>query len=158
MSTTDQLAYFEFGGLYRLGEGVWGEDWQKEKPARGRRWFLDAIAGGRMTTQDNQIEITGPRGGRNLSQSRTWTDPIFGLMAITDLTESRKWEFRLKGDIGGFGVASQFMWNFLAAVGYNFEALKLNWAPMWAIGPFIKTFPPEAVKTRMNGMSPFTAR
>ena len=62
VSTTDQLAYFEFGGLYRLGEGVWGEDWQTDKPAKGRRWFLDAIAGGRMTTQDNQIEFTGPRG------------------------------------------------------------------------------------------------
>ncbi|UCE64397.1 MAG: hypothetical protein JSU59_04450, partial [Nitrospirota bacterium] len=55
VDTTNQLAYFEFGGLYRLGEGVWGADWQAGKPAKGRRWFLDFIAGGRMTTQDNQF-------------------------------------------------------------------------------------------------------
>ncbi|MDX1412395.1 MAG: hypothetical protein R3351_09580, partial [Nitrospirales bacterium] len=110
-------------------EGVWGEDWQEDKPAKGRRWFLDFLAGGRLTTGDDQFEFTGPLAGRTVNQSRTWTDPILGLIGITDLTESRKWEARLKADIGGFGVASQFMWNFVASVGYNFEALNVNWVP-----------------------------
>ena len=160
VDTTNQLAYFEFGGLYRLGEGVWGADWQEDKPAKGRRWFLDFIAGGRLTTQDNQFTLQGVQGRtRQVSQSRTWTDPIFGFLGITDLSESRKWEFRLKGDIGGFGVASDFMWNFLATVGYNFQAAQsLIWLHIWVIGPFIKTFPMEAVRTRMSGMSPFTDR
>ena len=39
VDTTNQLAYFEFGGLYRLGEGVWGADWQEGKQVKGRRWF-----------------------------------------------------------------------------------------------------------------------
>jgi hypothetical protein len=141
VDTTNQLAYFEFGGLYRLGEGVWGADWQEDKPAKGRRWFLDFIAGGRMTTQDNQFTLKGVQGSsRQISQSRTWTDPIFGFIGITDLSESRKWEFRLKGDIGGFGVASQFMWNFLATVGYNFQAGKANLAPYLGYRAFYQDF------------------
>ena len=141
VSTTDQLAYFEFGGLYRLGEGVWGEDWKEGQPVKGRRWFLDALAGGRMTTQDNRIEFSGLLAGRPpVSQSRTWTDPIFGLIGITDLSESRKWEARLKADIGGFGVASQFMWNFVASVGYNFHWLKMNWAPHLGYRAFYQDF------------------
>ena len=141
VNTTNQLAYFEFGGLYRLGEGVWGEDWQEGKQVKGRRWFLDFLAGGRMTTQDNQFTLKGlPGGDRQISQSRTWTDPIFGFMGITDLTESRKWEFRLKGDIGGFGVASQFMWNFLATVGYNFQAGNVNLAPYLGYRAFYQDF------------------
>ncbi len=143
VDTTNQLAYFEFGGLYRLGEGVWGADWQEGEQAKGRRWFLDFIAGGRMTTQDNQFTLKGLPGGNRqiqISQSRTWTDPIFGFLGITDLSESRRWEFRLKGDIGGFGVASQFMWNFLATVGYNFQAGKTNLAPYLGYRAFYQDF------------------
>jgi hypothetical protein len=38
-----------------------------------------------------------------------WVDPVVGVRWIPQISEN--WHFILKGDIGGFGVASDFTWN-----------------------------------------------
>jgi len=44
----------------------------------------------------------------NSSKSRTfdWYDPIIGIVWVTPINE--QWDFRFRGDIGGFGIASKF--------------------------------------------------
>lgn len=129
--TENEMGLFEFGGFYRFAQGHWGSAGTGTSAEQGRRWSLDALAGGRFTSQRNEIEFkTGPSAGSKIAQSESWTDPIIGLRAITELTPSRKWDFRLKGDIGGFGMASDFTWNIFAMFGYNFQWRKLDWAAL----------------------------
>jgi opacity protein-like surface antigen len=44
---------------------------------------------------------------------------MIGARVTVDITD--RLNFRLKGDIGGFGVGSDFTWNVLAGLGYRFS-------------------------------------
>lgn len=70
-----------------------------------RRWdneikasFDPAIGGGSLSTEINE----------------DWVDPIVGLRWTRGLSD--RWELRLRGDVGGFGVGSDFTWGANAAV------------------------------------------
>ena len=67
---------------------------------------LDGIAGIRYTKLDAQIDL------RNISQKldgdQDWVDPIAGLRYHYQI--ANKWGLLLYGDIGGFGVSSDFTW------------------------------------------------
>lgn len=52
------------------------------------------------------------------SFDREWMDPIIGARWQWNFKE--KWFLAAKGDIGGFGVGSDFAWNSQATVGYQF--------------------------------------
>jgi hypothetical protein len=52
------------------------------------------------------------------SKGKDWADPIVGLRGQWNLNE--KWYLAGKGDIGGFGVNSDFTWELQGTVGYNF--------------------------------------
>jgi opacity protein-like surface antigen len=54
----------------------------------------------------------------SVSADKTWTDPIIGARAQWNIND--KWFLAGKGDIGGFGVGSDFAWNLQATVGYQF--------------------------------------
>ena len=119
VNTTSEIGLFEFGGFYRAIQGQWA----------GRRWTLDALAAGRRTSLDGKLEFTtGPNAGTTQVQGQSWIDPIIGARAVTDLTRSGRWDFRFKGDFGGFGVGSHFTWNLMGTVGVNWEWLKTDWA------------------------------
>jgi len=62
---------------------------------------VDAIFGVRYTSLDNDLNINGTS---VLDGIKEWIDPIFGLRWILGISE--KWSFRLRGDVGGFGVGS----------------------------------------------------
>ncbi len=129
VDTTTELGLFEFGALYRVAKGHWGNPGPAASEQPGRRWSVDALAGGRFTIQDIQITFkTGPV--PKVEQTESWTDPIIGGRILADLSRSRKWDFRLKGDIGGFGVGSDFTWHVLALVGYNFKLFKADGAAL----------------------------
>jgi opacity protein-like surface antigen len=70
------------------------------------------IAGARYTDIDAEIGVvtTGPGPGidRSASTSDSWIDPVIGLLGEWQLTEH--WQWDLRGDIGGFGVGSEFAW------------------------------------------------
>jgi hypothetical protein len=87
-------------------------------------YFVDVYAGLRYTKLqlDLDIEGTGPLDlGREVSADRDWADPIIGLRSQWNLNE--RWFLAGKGDIGGFGVSSDFTWNVQASVGYNFTEM-----------------------------------
>ena len=52
-----------------------------------------------------------------VSRTRSWVDPIIGGRAIYVLGNG--WGFDLQGDIGGFGIGSDFSWNLRAGVQYR---------------------------------------
>ncbi|MCF7676161.1 MAG: hypothetical protein K9N23_18995 [Akkermansiaceae bacterium] len=79
---------------------------------------FDVYAGVRVNSLDADLDIS--RLGVPTfsgSQSKTWVDPIIGVRFQRDLSE--KFFFRAVGDIGGFGVSSDFTWQALAAFGYR---------------------------------------
>ena len=55
------------------------------------------------------------------SKSRTFFDPIIIVRASTTLND--KWLFQARGDVGGFGVGSDFTWQVQGTVGYRFNEL-----------------------------------
>ena len=89
---------------------------------------LEAYAGVRYFRQEVDISITGAGPGISASATADWVDPIIGAAFSTPLGD--KWTFQLQGDIGGFGVGSEFTWQTAALVDYRFSklaSLALGW-------------------------------
>lgn len=86
--------------------------------------FIDLFTGVRYNTLelDMRLDVAGPgRGpGRSFSESadREWADPLIGVRGQWNFTD--RWFLAGRADIGGFGVASDFAWNFQGTVGYQF--------------------------------------
>ncbi|MCX6875320.1 MAG: hypothetical protein NTW21_16165 [Verrucomicrobia bacterium] len=83
---------------------------------------LDVYAGARVNSldMDLNIDLHGPSGRTrdfSASGSETWVDPIIGVRVQQEL--SNKIFFRAAGDVGGFGVSSDFTWQALALFGYR---------------------------------------
>ncbi len=75
----------------------------------------DLIAGFRYTKLANKI--TDPAGPTLADASESWTDPIIGVRWMWDFAE--QWKLVARGDIGGFGVGSDFSWQALALVDWQ---------------------------------------
>jgi hypothetical protein len=117
------IAVVGFGGTYRLGP------WALSSSAgtAGPKLVTDVYAGGRYTYlhQDlnGEIRLPGPLPTLNVNArgSEDWIDPIIGARTLWFL--SRKWTLVAAGDIGGFGVGSDFAWQATGVLGYNFRIL-----------------------------------
>ena len=59
--------------------------------------------------------VAGLGGGLDLGDS--WVDPVVGGRLVQDLAED--WFLTARGDLGGFGVGSDFSWNVQGGVGYE---------------------------------------
>lgn len=118
------LMIVELGGAYELG--AW-------KSNNGGTTGLDVLAGGRYfrSSVDLTYEITGvvdlpplglsPEGSFAVARSGDldWVDPIVGLRLRHDFAGGDR--VQLRGDIGGFGVGSDFTWQVLAAYAHDFH-------------------------------------
>ena len=67
---------------------------------------LDGVAGIRYVKMDAGINLRNA--GINLDGDQDWVDPIVGLRYDYQIAD--KWAMRLYGDVGGFGVSSDFTW------------------------------------------------
>lgn len=80
------------------------------------RTRVEGFAGARLWSLETSVDF------RNLPEaeaSETWVDPIIGArvsFAVTDAVS-----FQALGDIGGFGVGSEFQWELMGRVGYAFN-------------------------------------
>jgi hypothetical protein len=61
------------------------------------------------------------RGGPTVDSTEDWIDPLIGSRIGLDLTDN--WALLGEGNLGGFGVGSDFTWNAQAYVGYQFSVL-----------------------------------
>lgn len=85
--------------------------------------FVDLYAGVRYNSMSLDLEATSNGTVLQKSEQRSgdeeWADPIIGLRTQWDINE--RWFIAAKGDIGGFGVNSDFTWNLQGTVGYKFS-------------------------------------
>jgi hypothetical protein len=105
--TASQLAW-EPAGLYRLLP------------------FLELGAGCRLNSLSTDIDVRRnvvPIGTEQVIESvtKTWFDPILITRLTTDIKD--KWLFQFRGDVGGFGIGSDFCWQAQANAGYRFTKL-----------------------------------
>jgi hypothetical protein len=88
--------------------------------------YLEAGAGGRLNFMETGFDVlrnTLPEGTEQIAESasKTWFDPI--LIARITKNIKDKWLFQVKGDLGGFGLGSDFTWQVQAYAGYRFSRL-----------------------------------
>ena len=57
----------------------------------------------------------------DLSQNESWVDPYLGVRLSASRSEA--WNFRFTGNVGGFGVGSDFAWQAFPEAGYRFNPL-----------------------------------
>ena len=86
--------------------------------------IVDLMAGARIFSVDNDIELSLAAGGPPLaafsgSDGSTWVDPIIGARARFDLTPN--WYFTGWAMVGGFGASSDVTWDALASIGYQWN-------------------------------------
>lgn len=67
---------------------------------------LDVYGGIRWWDMDVELEFNGSKVVENKAD---WVDPVVGVRWIPQLADN--WHLILKGDVGGFGVSSDFTWN-----------------------------------------------
>ena len=92
-------------GLYRLVER--------------ERAFLDVVGGFRYWSVDSELSLgVGLIGPRGISNKEDWVDPLIGLKGLTPIGKSK---FFISGAflLGGFGMASDFMWDVNVNLGYQ---------------------------------------
>jgi hypothetical protein len=93
------------------GYAVWSDD----------KAHLDVVAGARVWSVDTEFKFDGGAlDGRSRSDGATWVDPMVGVKGRVDLGDS---SFFLAGWglVGGFGVGSDFSWDAMASLGYEFS-------------------------------------
>lgn len=97
-STVDlNLTLSEFSGYYRL-----------QRDAHK----LDFIAGVRYINMENTVSITG--GPTLINADKDWLDPLIGARWVWEFSDG--WSLITRGDLGGFGVGSDFTWQALGLV------------------------------------------
>lgn len=84
------LSMIELDGGYRVSDAF-------EIVVGARGWQYDAM-------------VDAPQsGGRPIEGDRRWTDPLIGVRFTLPIGE--RWELLARGDVGGFGVGSEFAWH-----------------------------------------------
>lgn len=77
---------------------------------------FDLYGGARVNYMSPDLTIA-PVPAINVSQSKTWVDPIIGVRVNRNLSE--KMFMRGVADMGGFGIESDFTWQAYVALGYR---------------------------------------
>ena len=75
----------------------------------------------KMSLDFVQKNVGGGTTNRSGSTTETWVDPFIVARLKSDPAE--KFIYQLRGDIGGFGVGSDFAWQIQAYAGYRFSRL-----------------------------------
>ncbi|HWT97474.1 MAG TPA: hypothetical protein VN229_07650 [Terriglobales bacterium] len=132
-----KIGFGEIGGFYRVIED--SPLWSPSAQFGGGTITIDALGGARYTSldldADASLNAQGQSFKRHFNGRRDWVDPFIGGRLLLRLTE--KVDFIMRGDIGGFGVGSDFAWNTQALLGYHFtlgSAIGEAWAGYRAMG------------------------
>ena len=78
------------------------------------------LAGLRYVDLEAQVEVSGPLGNERSSRvQQSWVDPVIGAQYSWPFAD--QWSLNLRGDIGGFGVGSDFAWQAMATLRWQFS-------------------------------------
>ncbi|MGZ5135327.1 MAG: hypothetical protein ACXWCG_09260 [Flavitalea sp.] len=88
--------------------------------------WLEAGIGGRLNSLKTSVDLVTKNigGGTTVSSNsmtQTWFDPI--IVARVKNQVDKKFLYQVRGDIGGFGIGSEFAWQLQAYAGYRFSKL-----------------------------------
>jgi hypothetical protein len=83
--------------------------------------WLEGGAGCRLVSLNLGLDVETISESHDVSTDEMWVDPIIALRS--NHTFNNKWLVQLRGDVGGFGVGSDFSWQAQANVGYKFSKL-----------------------------------
>jgi hypothetical protein len=83
--------------------------------------WLEGGIGGRLVSLNMDMDLETIIDQRSGSASKTWFDPI--ILVRSQGTIKEKWLLQFRGDVGGFGVGSDFSWQIQAYAGYRFSKL-----------------------------------
>ncbi|HUH27686.1 hypothetical protein [Gelidibacter sp.] len=87
--------------------------------------WLDLGLGARLNSLSTEVGLTinkpNEATNRNKKVSETWVDPI--LIARIKNASDEKIQYQFRGDIGGFGIGSDFAFQLQAYIGYRFSEL-----------------------------------
>lgn len=79
---------------------------------------LDVLAGGRLWHISAELDFTpGVLEGVIVDATERWIDPIIGVRTIAEI--GKRWRIHGYGDLGGFGISSDFTWQLLGTIGYQ---------------------------------------
>lgn len=110
IDVSSEIIVLDTGVSYRIGE--WIPTGEAERNSRNTS--LDLYAGLRYTSYEIKLE---PDGLATREKSGDVFDPVIGLRFEKPINE--KWHLNLNGDIGGFGVGSDFAWAITSVFGYD---------------------------------------
>jgi len=107
------------GGRARVGvKQLIAETFLSYRALSTDRGHVDVFAGGRYWDISLDLNVTGSIAGSfTTTRGDNWLDPVIGVRGSRQLTE--RWQVDARGDIGGFGLASDFTWNLQGGVGYR---------------------------------------
>lgn len=71
-------------------------------------------AGLRYNDVSVKARVSGPLGSHRVDEGDSWIDPVVGAHYTIPFAED--WSLRLRGDIGGFSVGSEFAWQLAASL------------------------------------------
>jgi hypothetical protein len=114
LDVTTRMWFVEFGAQYRLLDTT---------TDRVPGFTLDVYGGGRYTFLELDLDT---RGAPSLNQQVDWIDPIVGGRLGVHFSEHVFLLFA--GDVGGFGVGSDFAWSIMGLFGYRWQAAGFEWA------------------------------
>jgi hypothetical protein len=114
LDVTTRMWFIEFGGLFRVLDTT--DD-------RVPGLTVDVYGGGRYNYLELDLDTAG---APSLNNSRDWIDPIVGARLGVHFTEHVFLLFA--GDVGGFGVGSDFAWSVLGLFGYKWQSGTVEWA------------------------------
>ena len=78
------------------------------------------LAGLRYVDLEMQVEVSGPLGNeRSSREQQSWVDPVIGAQYAWPFAD--QWSLNLRGDVGGFGVGSDFAWQAIATLRWQFS-------------------------------------
>ena len=75
---------------------------------------VTVLGGLRYNDISSDVKVSGPLGVRKASGSKSWVDPLVGAIYTHRFNDT--WSLNLRGDVGGFGIGSDFAWQGLATV------------------------------------------
>lgn len=77
---------------------------------------VDLLGGLRLWYVSNDVTVSALGLSATYGESFGWADPVIGARVFVPITE--KLSFQAQGDVGGFGVGSDFTWSTLATFNY----------------------------------------